>query len=86
MSLMLFTEYRDPPPLRTIDLPADNHAIFQDGVFEQPGVEALAQEAVVMFRGHFDQYLHGPNGMSESTKIQGRKYDDLVKFGSPKGH
>jgi hypothetical protein len=50
MGLMLFTEYGDPPALRTFDLPADNHAISQDGVFEQPGVEALAQEAVVMFR------------------------------------
>jgi len=28
VSLMFFTEYRDPPSLHTFDLPADNHAIF----------------------------------------------------------
>jgi hypothetical protein len=40
---MFFTEYRDPLSLRTFDLPAGNHAIFQSGVFGRPGVDALVQ-------------------------------------------
>lgn len=77
---MLFTEYRDSPPLRTFDAPTDNHAIFKDGVFEQPGVEALGQETVVVLGRHFDQNLHDPKAMFKNAKIQGRKYDDLEKF------
>ena len=70
MSLMLFTKYRDPPPLRALDLPTDDHAIFQDGVFEQPGVEALGQETVVMLGRHFDQYLHDPRLCLRAPKFK----------------
>ena len=54
---MFFTEHRDPPLLCTFDLPLAKHAVFQNGGFQQPSIEVLGQETVVMLERYFDSMV-----------------------------
>ena len=84
MSHMSFTEHRDLQSLRTFGPPTDNHALSQDGGFEQPRIAAFAQEAVVILGRQFNQYLQAetstPKGVDgQQEKLQFSQYYERGK-------
>jgi hypothetical protein len=58
LRVRLVAEYFHQPSRRAFDLPVNNNAVLQDGVFP-PVVRAALQEGVVMLGRQFDQCLHG---------------------------
>jgi len=76
---MRFTEHRDFPVLRTVNLLTDGNTFSQNGGFEQPSVAALAQETIVMLGRHFDQYLQELKVIMRAQKNK-KKYDNIPKF------